>query len=103
MGVSVEVCVAELPEPDDREGGKAECSGTRGKPIESVGEIDGVGGGRDQEQRPHHPADAPEVPARVVEAGERQGCRHIRVPGHEECEPDTDDQQTEHLRSLVQA
>ena len=103
MGVVVEVGVAELPEPDDGEGGKAERTGARRKPVEPIGEIDGVGGGRDQEQRPHHPADAPEIPARVVEARERQRRRHVRVLGHEKGEPDTDDQQAEHLRPLVEA
>ena len=57
--------VTELPVADDREHPEAERTRAGGEAVESVGEIDRVRGGHDDEDREEEPTRSREVPTRV--------------------------------------
>ena len=78
---SVHLGITERPVADDRERQESEEGRATRETVESVGDVDRVGGGPHHERGPHDPQPPRDLPARPIEARERDrfrdvGCRH---------------------------
>ena len=102
MGVVVEVGVAELPEPDDGEGGKAERPAPAASPsspsVRLTALVVAVIKSNAHTIQPMRPRSHPGLSKRVNDSVVGTFVYWVTKG-----EPDTDDQQAQHLRPLVEA
>ena len=88
----IQIVIPETNERDNGKGGKGEHRRAAGETIETVGDVDGIGGAEDDRPRPDHPQRRTELPTRKAGSRNRQmrvdvGARHQRccdTEGHEQ-------------------